>query len=105
MLKKNYVKSRQVWKITFELPSEECPQDVEVQDVHLAGDFNEWDRNANPMTLRKGVYRATLELPPGREYQFRYLVNDEIWCNDWDADAYAHNFYGQDNCVVILPES
>jgi hypothetical protein len=27
------------------------------------------------------------------------------WRNDWEADAYVPNVYGQDNCVVILPES
>jgi hypothetical protein len=28
-------------RVKFELPLEECPQDVEVQNVHLVGDSNE----------------------------------------------------------------
>jgi len=105
MFSTTYVKSRQVWKVEFELPVEECPQGLEVQTVHVVGDFNDWSHEATPMALRKGVYHATLELLPECEYEFRYLINGEIWCNDWQADAYVPNIYGQDNGVVILPES
>ena len=105
MLNKSYVKSRKVWKVKFELPVDECPQDQDVKDIHLVGDFNNWAHDATPMTLRKGTYHATLELQPGHEYQFRYLVNGETWYNDWEADAYVPNNIGQDNCVVMLPES
>jgi hypothetical protein len=44
-----------------------------------------------------------LELEPGREYPFRYLVNGEHWCNDWHADAYVPGDFGEDNCVVVTP--
>ncbi len=32
-----------------------------------------------------------------RTYQYRYLFNDEIWLNDWHAEA-----YGSDNCQVTV---
>jgi hypothetical protein len=105
MISKTYVQSREVWKVKFGFPPEEFPQGVEVLNVHLVGDFNEWAHEATPMTLHEGVYSVTLELLPGHDHQFRYLVNGEIWCNDWEADAYEPNVYGQDNCVIILPES
>jgi len=50
-----------------------------------------------------GVFRVTLELDSGREYQFRYLVNGQHWCNHWHADAYVPGGLGQDNCVVVTP--
>jgi 1,4-alpha-glucan branching enzyme len=102
MLKKTYIKSRKTWKVAFELPASECPQGVEIQTVCLAGDFNNWEHAANPMELHKDIYKITLELEPGHEYQFRYLVNDSVWCNDWHADDYVPNVFGTDNCVARL---
>jgi hypothetical protein len=104
MLKKQYIKSRQVYKMTFDLPKTEMPPDVEVESVHLVGEFNDWDATATPMVLRKGgVYRAMVELAPGRAYQFRYVINGELWHNDWQADAYVPSGFGEDNCVVTAP--
>lgn len=104
MLKKRYIKSRKVWKVTFEVPETELPEAVEVQSVHLVGGFNDWDATATPMDFRRGrVFRTSIELEPGREYQFRYLINGEHWCNDWRADAYVPSGFGDDNCVVVAP--
>ena len=102
MLKKRYIKSRKVCKVTFELPKAELPEGIEAESVCLAGEFNGWDPAATPMTRdRKGGFRVTLELDPGREYPFRYLVNGIHWYNDWHADTYAPNGFGEDNCVVV----
>ena len=104
MLQKRYIKSRKVWKVTFELPEAELPEAIEAESVHLVGEFNDWDTTATPMKRGKsGVFRVVLELEPGREYQFRYLVNGEHWCNDWHADAYVPSGSGEDNCVVVTP--
>ena len=105
MLKKRYVKSRQVVKVTFELLKSELPEGIQVESVHLVGEFNDWDHTATPMNLRKrdGAFRVTLELEPGREYQFRYLINGEHWCNEWEADDYVASGLGVDNAVVETP--
>ena len=104
MLTKKYVKSRQVCRVAFELPRTEIPEGIEAESVHLVGEFNDWDRAATPLKRGKhGSFRATLELEPGREYQFRYLVNGEHWCNDWTADAYVPGEFGEDNSVVVTP--
>lgn len=106
MLKKQFVRSRNVSKVTFEIADEELPEDVEVQSVHLVGDFNDWDPKATPMKrLKRGAYQAALDLQPGEEYQFRYLVNGEHWCNDWNADAYISTGFGSDNSLVKTLES
>ena len=104
MIKKSYVKSRQVYKITFELPQAELPKEIEIETIHLAGEFNDWSATDTPMAQRKdGTYRAQLELEPGREIQFRYLLNGQHWCNDWHADFYVANEHGTENCVVTTP--
>ena len=104
MLTKKYIKSRKVSKITFEMPQDELPEGIQVESIHLVGDFNNWNTSATPMRLlKKGVYKTTLELSPGQEYKFRYLVNGDQCCNDWHADAYIPNDLGLDNCVVVTP--
>ena len=103
MLKKTYIKSRKVWKVDFKLPKEECPRGVNTKRVNLTGDFNNWKRTATPMALHAGMYITSLELDPGHEYQFRYLINGKVWCNDWHADGYVPNIFGEDNCIADLP--
>jgi hypothetical protein len=105
MLRKTYNKTRKVWKVDFELPKSECPQGVKIRRVALAGEFNNWKHTAAPMALHDGVYSVSLELEPGHEYQYRYLINGKTWHNDWHADTYVHNPYGSDNCVIALPPS
>lgn len=106
MLKKQSVRSREVVKVTFTVPEEELPENIGVETLNLVGEFNDWDETADPLTYRKRdkAYRITVELEPGREYQFRYLINGRHWCNDWEADRYTPNEFGADNCVIVTPE-
>ncbi|MFQ5611528.1 MAG: isoamylase early set domain-containing protein [Anaerolineae bacterium] len=98
MLKKQYLKSKPVCKVTFELP-----KGIRAERAALAGEFNDWDATVTPMKrLKSGVWKVTLELEKGREYQYRYLINDEEWHNDWDADKYVPNSIDGDNSVVVV---
>lgn len=97
MLTKRYLKSRPVCKVTFTLP-----EAIAAQSACLVGDFNDWDLHATPMKKSNRRFTVTVELAPGREYQFRYLVNDAEWYNDWNADRYAPNPFGGDNSVVSV---
>lgn len=95
MLTKDKRKNGKV-KVTFAMPSiEGC------QQLYLCGDFNEWSQTATPMERAvDGTWSVTLELEPDREYQYRYLADDQTWHNDWAADDYMGNPYGSDNSVI-----
>lgn len=98
MLKKTYYKGGNKCRVWFYL----CPE-VEAKTANLVGDFNNWDRNADPMKIRKdGTFYKAVTLDTGKEYQFRYLLDNESWENDWDADAYKANELGTENSVVIV---
>jgi 1,4-alpha-glucan branching enzyme len=99
MLKKQYLKTRPVCKVTFRV-SKEAAQSA--QTIHLAGDFNGWDEHSIPMTaLKSGDFTATVELETQTpEYQFRYRYDGSHWENDWEADAYVHNGMDGENSVV-----
>jgi 1,4-alpha-glucan branching enzyme len=104
MFKKQYVKSRKVYKVTFEMPPAHLPVDVKVKSLALAGDFNNWNETDTPLKkLKSGTYKVTVEFDPGQSVQFRYLLNGETWLNDWEADDYWPNQAGEDNSVIDLP--
>jgi 1,4-alpha-glucan branching enzyme len=99
-IKKQYIKSGSVCKVTFTLPKEAAP---EAKQVHIAGDFNNWDCNSTSMKkLRNGNFSITLALDTGREYRFRYLIDHKKWENDWNADKYVPNSYSCYDSVVVV---
>jgi 1,4-alpha-glucan branching enzyme len=100
-IKKEYLKSRKVCKVTFRLPKFAA---TDAKSVCIVGDFNNWNIRANPMKkLKNGNYTITLELEAGREYQFRYLIDECKWENDWNADKYVRSPYGDsDNSVIVV---
>ncbi|WP_322511218.1 isoamylase early set domain-containing protein [Chloroflexus sp.] len=82
-------------RVTFSLPSA-----LWADTIYLVGDFNGWNRHATPLRATEHGWMITLDLEAGRTYQYRYLINDNEWHNDWNADGYAPNPYGGDNSVV-----
>ena len=101
VIRKDYLKSGGVCKVTFRLPKIAAPY---AKSVFIVGDFNNWNIHADPMQkLKDGSYKITLDLESGKEYQFRYLIDEIEWENDWNADKYVKSPYGDsDNSVVIV---
>lgn len=100
-LYKAYPKKGTTCKVTFELPLEAS---TGVKKVALVGEFNNWDKNTNLLSRNKeGCFSITIVLEQGHEYQFRYLVDDSRWENDWAADKYLPSSCGNaDNSIVIV---
>lgn len=94
MLKKRRFSKDNVVKVTFSLPPEAAHE-----AVRIVGEFNGWE--GTTMDRQKdGSWKATVALQPGREYEFRYWVDNERWQNDPAADRYVRNPFGADNSVV-----
>jgi len=99
-LKKQNLKSKPICKVTFKLPGEMIP---EAKVAHIVGEFNSWDIYANPMKkLKDGSFTATLDLEQGREFQFRYLIDETDWKNDEAADRYERTPFGNDENSVVI---
>jgi 1,4-alpha-glucan branching enzyme len=98
MLKKVASKNGKSYRVTFELPAE-----VNAQTACLCGEFNDWDVSAHPMKRRKdGSFSVALTLKTGQSYRFRYLLDGERWENDWEADGYVENDFGDEDSLVSL---
>ena len=99
-VKKEYLKGVNVCRVTFRLPKAAA---ADAKSVYIVGDFNNWNISANPMKmLENGDYTIKLDLETGKAYQFRYLIDESRWENDWDADRYVKSCYGDcDNSIVV----
>jgi len=101
MIKKQFLKSKPVCKVTFTLTPEAAEN---AEQVELVGDFSNWtDSPISMKKLKNGAFKTTLDLETGKDYQFRYVINGQKWENDWEADAYVpNNMTFEENSVVSI---
>jgi 1,4-alpha-glucan branching enzyme len=72
-----------------------------VNQVYLAGDFNNWQPDAQEYRLRKfkgDIWKKTVQLKPGR-YEYQFVVDGHWWC-DPANDNRVTNEYCTQNCVL-----
>ncbi len=101
-IKKQFLKSKPVCKVTFSLTKDEA---FEAEKIQLVGDFNGWnvEEAIELKKFKNGSYKTTLDLETENEYQLRYLVDGVEWKNDAEADAYVNNgVSAEDNFVVSI---
>ena len=101
IIKKQYLKTKPVCKVTFRLPAD---IGSESHEANLVGEFNGWDVTATPMKrLKDGAFTVTIDLEKDREYQFRYLLDRKHWENASNADRHEETPYGDSyNSIVIV---
>ena len=101
-IKKQFLKSKPVCKVTFSLSQEEA---LNAEKVQLLGDFNDWnvEEAIDLKKFKNGTYKTTLDLETAKSYQFKYLIDNTKWENDVEADSYVNNgIDADDNFVVVL---
>lgn len=99
-VEKKYLKSKPVCKVKFVAPK---PLVENAKKIYLAGEFNDWNFSDTVLKKQKnGSFSTTLDLNPGSEYQYRYVLDGERWENDYDADKYVPSEVGVDNSVVVV---
>ena len=100
-LEKKYLKSKPICKVKFVAPE---PLAENASSIYLAGDFNDWQYEETKLRRQKdGRYATTLDLETGSEYAYRFVLDGEIWENDYAADKYVPSGVGQtENSVVVV---
>lgn len=85
-------------RVTFAVPED----GMNGLALAVVGDFNDWDPSATPLRPEGPLRLATIIVPAGRRYAFRYLAEGGQWFNDEDADDYEHNGHGGDDSILDL---
>ena len=91
--------------ITFSLPAEAMQ---EANEAVILGDFNNWDPEHAPRLVKQqdGSFSVVVSLEEGETYRYRFLLDNEIWVNDYNAQRYEPALgLNIDNCVITVPES
>jgi len=96
-IKKQYLKSKPICKVTFSIEAEDA------KNVSVVGNFNDWNAKKAPLKkLKSGTFKGTVDLEKDNSYEFKYLVDGE-YINDSAADSYAWNdFAGTENSIVTV---
>ncbi len=94
-VKKQFIKTKPVCKVTFSLEAKEA------NSVAVIGDFNNWSPSEGALTKQKnGTFKAAFDLPKENSFEYKYLV-DGAFVNEVEADSYRWNdFAGTENSVL-----
>ncbi|HMI07022.1 MAG TPA: isoamylase early set domain-containing protein [Flavobacterium sp.] len=96
-IKKQFIKTKPVCKVTFSIEAKEA------STAAVIGDFNNWDPKAGELSkLKSGTFKATFDLGIGASHEFKYVI-DGAFINEPEADAFKWNDYaGAENSVLAL---
>jgi len=94
-IKKQFVKSKPVCKVTFSIEAKEAAQ------VSVIGDFNNWNAEEGSLSkLKNGTFKGVFDLDKDAAYEFKYLIDGE-YVNESEADSFKWNeFAGTENSVL-----
>ena len=77
--------------------------DNKAHTVAIAGDFNGWNPQANPLgdPEGNGIWTGTLNLEPGR-YEYMFVLDGEKWFPDPNALRYVKDGFGNKNAILEI---
>ncbi len=98
-IQKRFLTDKGVCRVTFSLPKSIVEH---ANKIAVVGDFNGWCAEKNLMKKTKsGKFESAVDLPLGKHYQFRYLIDDDKWESDMEADGLSETPYKETfNSVV-----
>jgi len=94
-IKKQFVKTKPVCKVTFSVDAKSA------NAAAVVGDFNDWNPAAGELAkLKNGTFKGVFELDKDAAYEFKYVI-DGAYVNEAEADRFAWNDYaGAENSVL-----
>jgi 1,4-alpha-glucan branching enzyme len=96
-IKKQFIKTKPVCKVTFSVEAKEA------NSATVVGDFNNWDTSKGELLkLKNGTFKGVFDLPKDATYEFKYVV-DGAYVNEPEADRQQWNdFAGAENSVLEI---
>jgi 1,4-alpha-glucan branching enzyme len=96
-VKKQFLKSKPVCKVTFTVAAKEA------NNAAVVGSFNDWNAQSSPLKkLKNKSFKGTIDLEANASHESKYLI-DGVFVNEAEADGYAWNDYtGVENSLITL---
>lgn len=94
-IKKQFIKSKPVCKVTFTVDAKEATT------ASVVGDFNNWNPSEGELVkLKNGSFKGVFDLNKDASYEFKYFI-DGTYINEEQADSFKYNeFSGTENSVL-----
>jgi 1,4-alpha-glucan branching enzyme len=96
-IKKQFIKTKPVCKVTFSVEAKEA------NTASVVGDFNNWNTAEGELSkLKNGTFKGVFDLAKDASYEFKYLI-DGAYMNESEADSFQWNeFAGTENGVLTV---
>ena len=96
-IKKQFVKTKPVCKVTFSVVAKEA------KEAAVVGDFNNWNVAEGALSkLKNGTFKGVFDLNKDAAYEFKYVIDGEF-INEPEADSFKWNeFAGNENGVLVV---
>lgn len=96
-IKKQFVKTKPVCKVTFSVASKDANQ------ASVVGDFNNWSLEDGALNkLKNGMFKGVFDVNKDAAYEFKYVI-DGVFVNEPEADSFRWNeFAGNENSVLVV---
>jgi len=96
-IKKQFIKTKPVVKVTFSVDAKEA------NNAAVVGDFNNWSVEAGELgKLKNGTFKGVFEVEKDAAYEFKYII-DGAYVNEPEADSFKWNEYANaENSVLAV---
>lgn len=96
MVQKTYFKTKDYCKVKFTMSYENA------ETIEILGLNSDWENSIIMSKKKDGNFSCDLNLPKNSNHEFKYLVNNNIWLNEPDADSESQNVFGGSNSVITI---
>jgi cyclomaltodextrinase / maltogenic alpha-amylase / neopullulanase len=79
-------------------------EDAAATSVNIAGDFNSWNTQSDPLTREGNTWKIALKLEPGT-YMYKFVINGSDWKTDPNNPDTADDGYGGENSLIKVDGS
>ncbi len=96
MVQKTYYKTKDYCKVKFSVNFDNA------ETIEISGLNSDWQNTIIMSKKKDGNFTCDINLPKDSRHEFKYLVNNNTWINEPEADGENHNIFGGSNSVINL---
>lgn len=94
MVQKTYYKTKDYCKVKFTMSVDDA------ETIEISGLNSDWQNTIIMSKKKDGSFSCDINLPKDTSHEFKYLVNNNIWLNEPEADGENQNIFGGSNSVI-----